>query len=50
MNPIIFILTVKLCGGRQLWQPHQDLSTVRFIDLLASGCVLLQPFYKYFTL
>ncbi|MEZ2276403.1 MAG: hypothetical protein ACBR12_05755 [Microcoleus sp.] len=30
-------LTTKISGGRQLWQPHQNLSTVRFIDLLSSS-------------
>jgi hypothetical protein len=26
--------TTKISGGRRPWQPHQDLSPVRFIDLL----------------
>ncbi len=27
-------LTTKISGGKKPWQPHQDLSPVRFIDLL----------------
>jgi hypothetical protein len=36
-------LTTKIGGGRRPRYPHQDLSTVRFIDLSAGW---LQQFYK----